>query len=135
MLQLRSSSDVPWICQPIHLVFPDNTCSWWIISMESGRYVIPEALDSWKPHEAREKQLMLKERLMPTYKLNPCYLAEKPGLLVSYNSYDMLFFPHNLIYFTEFYRYVFYMGLVGWFYFMFALSVQRSHMLLPEQKM
>lgn len=50
MLQLRSSSDVPWIYPPINLLFPDNACSWWMISMESGRYVIPEALDSCKLH-------------------------------------------------------------------------------------
>lgn len=63
MLQLRSSSDVPWIYPPINLLFPDNACSWWMISMESGRYVIPEALDSCKLHEVKEKLLLLKERL------------------------------------------------------------------------
>lgn len=97
MLQLRSASDVPWICLPIHLLFPDNTCSWGMISVESGRYVIPEALDSCKPHEV--KLLLLKERLILIYKLNPCYLAGKTGLLVpqlvqhvGFSSYHCFFY-------------------------------------------
>lgn len=53
-----------------------------MISVESGRYVIPEALDSCKPHEVKEKLLLLKERLILFYKINPCYLAEKTGFLV-----------------------------------------------------
>lgn len=69
------------IWPPIHPLFPDNTFSYWMISVESGRYVISEALDSCKPHEVKEKLLVLKERLILIYKLNPCYLAEKPSLV------------------------------------------------------
>lgn len=103
--------------------------------MESGRYVIPEALDSCKPHEVKEKLLLLKERLILIYKLNPCCLAEKTGFLVPQLVQHVGFFPYNIAYFTEFYMHIFYMGLIGWFYFMFSLSVHRSHMLLPEPEM
>lgn len=97
MLQLRSSSNASWICPPIHLLFPDNIYSWWLISMESGWYVIPEALDYCKPQEAKDKLLLLKERLLLIYKLNPCYLAEKPGLLVPQLMQHVVFFLITLL--------------------------------------
>lgn len=46
----------------------------------AGGWFLWNLADSCKPQEV--KLLLLKERLIFIYKLNPCYLAEKPGLLI-----------------------------------------------------